>query len=495
MAGFQNLDVALWAVLFVVISVAWLAVPYCARAWCPERCALCHRGREELEGTPAAQRATLIDVENPALQDGGRSPGGAERSGGGQPPKTRHPACCGGTCGLGPLPHGATVCATALVVSWVATLVLIVALLGIGWRVLYSAAPASDCQPTPCASSDLYCCSYSVPAGQLGGAGYPQPRDVWLNDEIHAWLMVNETENDEASLAPYRERGEAAWNATGGGGGAGGWLNIFYAHGSGANIATQYRIARYESLLRLGRVRIFAYDYPGYGKSKGEVDAAALLSSSVTAMLAFRWIVRQSGDDGWVGGPNATAALRLDDSLWPSDNRSALANASAVVPLGFSMGGPTVAHVLGQSDAGRDARALVFESSFSSLRAAITDIFPVTGFAGAAALIAASGSEMDAQEWIQPWARDDAWRQSPQQLPQCVFQAHSRGDEWAPFPLAQELFAAIRAPAGPPPAQVPVGCSRFYSIQPPETLHTDPITEEEEVQLQRWMETQRERLR
>lgn len=64
--------------------------------------------------------------------------------------------------------------------------------------------------------------------------------DTNSETKLHGWLMSNVSESSDESP-----------------------LNVLYYHGSGRNIAVQYRVQRYEILLSFGNVRLFVYDYPG----------------------------------------------------------------------------------------------------------------------------------------------------------------------------------------------------------------------------------------
>jgi hypothetical protein len=41
------------------------------------------------------------------------------------------------------------------------------------------------------------------------------------------------------------------------------YVNLLYNHGSGSNIASNYRMERYAFYLSQGGVRLFVYDYAG----------------------------------------------------------------------------------------------------------------------------------------------------------------------------------------------------------------------------------------
>ena len=70
--------------------------------------------------------------------------------------------------------------------------------------------------------------------------------------------------------------------------GSPGIVNIFYNHGSGYTAVTNYRFQRYKFLLSQGNVRVFSYDYAGYGKSTGPASEAGLKETSMAAYEYFR---------------------------------------------------------------------------------------------------------------------------------------------------------------------------------------------------------------
>ena len=62
--------------------------------------------------------------------------------------------------------------------------------------------------------------------------------------------------------------------------------SLLYHHGSGLNIAAEYRLDRYDFFLKQG-INVFTYDYPEYGKSDG---VASEESINLAAKGALAWL-------------------------------------------------------------------------------------------------------------------------------------------------------------------------------------------------------------
>ena len=66
---------------------------------------------------------------------------------------------------------------------------------------------------------------------------------------------------------------------------------MLYHHGSGLNIAAEYREVRYDIFLKHG-ISVFTYDYPGYGKSSG---TASEESKNLASKGALAWLMAKTG--------------------------------------------------------------------------------------------------------------------------------------------------------------------------------------------------------
>lgn len=274
---------------------------------------------------------------------------------------------------------------------------------------------ASACQSAPCTSSDpAACCSYAVESARFPGASAPLEVTYTTTDGLmHGWYMVNDT-------APAD--------------GAAGWLTVLYSHGSGANVAVNYRQERYSWLLRQGRVRVFVYDYPGYGKSEGSPSY----------------------------GGTQRAAVGAASWLQAKTNLSSDAN---VTYLGRSLGGNVAVEAIARG--GGQSTRLVLQSTFGSWGSNFQALMPFLGWAMAPGF----GGEFDANSAALDWSlRDNA----------CVHQSHSKTDEWVPFSQGEALFKTIKPVVNPP------GCaSTFFEEDGP--LHDDPLTPAAKASLGAWL--------
>jgi alpha-beta hydrolase superfamily lysophospholipase len=120
-------------------------------------------------------------------------------------------------------------------------------------------------------------------------------------------------------------------------------LNILYNHGSGENVASNYRMERYQYYLSLGAVRIFVYDYPGYGKSEGSPTDASVKASARAALAYFKTL---------------------------------LPPAAPVVFLGRSLGGGVASWLTKEVEV---PHALMLQSTFANIADVATVGFPISG--------------------------------------------------------------------------------------------------------------------
>ena len=205
-------------------------------------------------------------------------------------------------------------------------------------------------------------------------------------------------------------------------------LTILYSHGSGWNVAVQYRVERYRFLLAQGNVQVLTYDYAGYGASPGDVNEANVMESSKAAL---RW---------------------LGDVLGAAP--------SNVTLLGRSLGGAVTAglveYVYGKGDSLNGA---IIESSWDYFSNVVAAFFPITAFIPQAAF-------------------DDWWRSADyiKPLTACYLQFHSEGDEQVPFSAAEGLFDAAEG--------VPANCKVW--VKGESALHDDPMPSNEQAALRAW---------
>lgn len=364
---------------------------------------------------------------------------------------------------------------------------------------------SSECKDSCTPGGDQYCCSYNLQSGRFGlnnFTGSANPSDVWFSSayaedrfgpggsvlvdpaesqaglpdgtDLHGWYFVNAT--DPAADSPDCSTPTP-------------WLTILYSHGSGWNVGVEYRKSRYEWLLSLGRVRVFVYDYPGYGKSEGSPTPESVYASSLGAL---RWLEAQAAAEEPGRDPRGAGdrTVLLGRSL---GGNQAVRLGAETVPRD----GPAEEAL--ESRGGR-TRAVLLWSSFTSWRESTAYIYPLLGWAMGGPLQPSEG--YDTAEQIQPYGRgsQDAGEAPP---PACLFQSHSPDDEWVKFQDAERVFkeASDVPTEAIPPAQSescpgrpsgPVDCKRFVRL-PAGTKHDDGITAEEEPLLREWLQAQRNR--
>ena len=169
---------------------------------------------------------------------------------------------------------------------------------------------------------------------------------------------------------------------------------LLYHHGSGLNIAAEYREKRYDWFLSQG-ISVFVYDYPAYGKSGGTSSEDSL---NAAAKGALTWLMAKTKR------PEAEL-LQLGRSL----------GAAVAVRLASDLA----------QDGGRVFRGTIIQSAFSSYADAIAAFFPTTAWAAKGAV----GSLFDSLASI-PNAKG------------CLFQYHGVDDEWVPVSQGEALHAA-----------------------------------------------------
>ncbi|KAA0148692.1 hypothetical protein FNF29_06475 [Cafeteria roenbergensis] len=333
------------------------------------------------------------------------------RHDGGSPASTEHVAAEPVTC------EALTI---AVICFLVLALVVFVAMFGLTGMVTFWNVKASECQAAPCTSASAAdCCSYAVDPLRFPGPTAPVDVTYTTTDgAMHGWLMTNSTPASPGD----------------------GWLTVLYSHGSGANVAVNYRQQRYQWLLSLGRVRVFVYDYPGYGKSEG--------------------VPSYEG----TGRAAAGAAAFLQAHI----NATSDAN---ITYLGRSLGGNVAVAAIGASSS--SSRRLAVQSTFASWGSNFGALFPFLGWAMVPGFQGAFEAGTQAQAFA---ARPGA----------CAYESHSTADEWVPIAQGRALWELLKPTAA---AQAPGCTSTFHEYNT--ALHDDPLTAGERAALGAWMQTAR----
>jgi len=210
-------------------------------------------------------------------------------------------------------------------------------------------------------------------------------------------------------------------------------LTILYSHGSGWNVAVQYRVVRYAFLLSLGNVQVLTYDYAGYGASPGDVNEENVKKSSQAAL-------------SWLGS---------ELGVQPSN----------VTLLGRSLGGAVTASLVKHVHSmGDSVHSVVVESSWDYFSNVVAAFFPMTAFIPQSAY----------GDW---WASAD----DIEPLSACYLQFHSEGDEQVPQSAAEGLFDAVTG--------APKSCKVWVSADEPK--HDDPMPAVEKDALKMWFDSNR----
>lgn len=164
---------------------------------------------------------------------------------------------------------------------------------------------------------------------------------------------------------------------------------ILYCHGNAGNIGTRMDV--YEGLRALG-VNVFAFDYRGYGKSRGKASEDGLYED---ARAAYE-VVRE----------------RYDDADFPP-----------VILYGASLGGAVAAQLASE----RNCRGLIIEGGFTSAIEVGERWFPWLP------VRALARYRFDAQGKVMAL-----------RVPKLF--AHSRHDEVIPFEIGRQLFVSAADP-------------------------------------------------
>lgn len=444
----MDLDVLLWMVLWVIGVILWYAVPWGWRRFVAPhlsgRCAALCGASEPAAPAPALSGAKDLEAGEGSVRVTITNPSPGVRPRAGATGATAPNAGSSGASGAGGGGGAGSNPVVALGVRWVLPplaclggcylfVVMIIAIYvgSSGGSLVFEPVVASACQVAPCAEDgDINCCSYDA---SLVLPSTP-PTDVTFEDEngnlIHGWVLENATAPAGNPDAPF--------------------VNILYNHGSGYNVAVKYRLDRYKFLLAQGRVRILAFDYPGYGKSGGSPTEDSVKASARAAMNFFE---ERLGFPAGSGGRNITV-------------------------LGRSLGGG-VAVWLTNDPAGTEVRSLILQSTFTSLLDVADNGFPVVGWVIRLLFVAT----FDSLGLIPTYGA----AAEGSGVPACLFQSHSRDDALIDFADAEKLFdAASLVPASPP-----TNCKDFYAYSG--AGHDSPLTTGEMTALAAWLAIQRGR--
>lgn len=163
---------------------------------------------------------------------------------------------------------------------------------------------------------------------------------------------------------------------------------LLYAHGNGGNLSDRAPVLK--ELNQLG-FSVFIFDYRGYGRSEGEPTVDGILEDGKAALA---WLME----------------------------RESIA-AHSVTFIGRSLGSLVAIHLAATSD----ARALILDSSFPSLKAAAKEMYP---WLPVDLLIR---RDIDATRLIQAY-------HGP------LLQFHGTNDTLIPLRLGQQLYAAANEP-------------------------------------------------
>ena len=169
---------------------------------------------------------------------------------------------------------------------------------------------------------------------------------------------------------------------------------MLYHHGSGLNIAAEYREVRYDIYLQHG-ISVFTYDYPGYGKSNGKPSEESVNAASKGALA---WLMARTG------------------ASTPSE----------LLQLGRSLGGAVAIRLA--SDLGKEDKAFkgtIIQSAFSSYADATAAFFPTTAWAARSAV----GPMFNSVSYVS-------------NAKGCLFHYHGVADEWVPISQGEALQAA-----------------------------------------------------
>ncbi len=193
---------------------------------------------------------------------------------------------------------------------------------------------------------------------------------------------------------------------------------VLFCHGNAGNVT--HRADTLRVLHRELRLSVLVFDYRGYGRSKGRPHEAGVLAD---ARAARAWLAERTG-----------------------------VPASEIVLLGRSLGGGVAVDLA----AGDGARALILESTFTSLPDVAAGFYPWAPV-----------------HWLMRTRLDSKSKIAKFSGP--VLQSHGDADEIVPFRLGQQLYEAI-----------PHDDKRLVTL--PGRMHNDPQPVTYYRELERFLE-------
>lgn len=205
-------------------------------------------------------------------------------------------------------------------------------------------------------------------------------------------------------------------------------IRLLYNHGSGSNIAANYRMERYAFLLSLGNIQIMTYDYAGYGASFGSASFDSVKASAAAAFTEF---------ESRVGGTPADYTF-----------------------LGRSLGGGVASWLV--SDPARRPGKLILQSTFANQKETAGNGFPMTAWL----IEMVYGINFDSEENLRNFDG-------------CYYQSHSVDDEVVPYEDGRQLYDSVKDHIDTP-------CSQFLRVEGPK--HDDALTMEEKDALRTFLE-------
>lgn len=353
-------------------------------------------------------------------------------------------------------------------IAFILTIIIMAILAGVGFldALLFSPAAASTCTPSCTYTTkdglsgwvDDSCCTYS-PVG-LGTYSDLHLKfrvtgtSTTTGYNIHGWLMINSTKHHSA---PADQKP----------------LLLLYNHGSGSNVAAGYRIERYKFLLEQGNIALLSYDYPGYGKSTGTASVSSVMESarnvaqfmeqyleSITDLSAVTMNATSSTSGINVGTEIPVGASLTDPLIVDVRANGVGANLSSIVVLGRSMGGGVSTYTVKTALA--KPKAMILQSTFAELTALTSYYFPMFYWVWDSTANA-DYSEFSNVVNIKSFSNG------------CLYQSHSRDDEWVPF--EDNAVKIHEAAAGVENA----ACSKWVVVD--SALHTQPLTNLERTEL------------
>ena len=281
-----------------------------------------------------------------------------------------------------------------------AALIVIILITSMGESLAFTPKSDAECV-AGCTALD--CCDYSTTFGSA-----TKLDEQFDAGRLDGWYLESDS-SDSSIPTPF--------------------VKILYNHGSGSNLAARYRTDRYKFLLTLG-VKLFVYDYPGYGKSTGDPTEDSIIDSGKKAYAKLQELA---------GG-----------------------NENETLVLGRSMGSGVAVNLV--TEQSLPSEGLILQSAFTSFASAAANGMPVLGW-----LV----------ELVFPVKFNSVDKIGA--YTGCLFDAHSADDEWVDVDDGRELYDAA--------VGVPASCKTFVEVSG--ALHDDPMTQQEKDALTAWVNARR----